>query len=96
MGNENKILTVVNEDGTSTEDMPKNPLKEKWDRLYPPIPKPEYSQICDGYSCDYCDRCPSGSNWIIPEEDREVWEEYQKELKEYFFKHGNIIHRNKY
>lgn len=63
--------------------MPENPLKEKWAKLYPPIPKPEYSQVCDGYSCMWCGRCPNGDNWKVPEEDREVWEEYQARLSEY-------------
>lgn len=63
--------------------MPENPLKEKWVKLYPPIPKPEYSQVCDGYSCMYCGRCPCGELWKVPEEDREVWEEYQAKLHEY-------------
>lgn len=46
-----KVNKLVNEDGTTFDDMPVNPLKEKWDKLYPPIPKPEFSQVCDGYSC---------------------------------------------
>ena len=45
---------IVNEDGTSMDDFPKNPLAEKWKRLYPPTPMPQYSQVCDGYSCAFC------------------------------------------
>lgn len=63
---------------------PQNPLAEKWDKLYPPIPMPQYSQVCDGYSCMWCGRCPRGDNWKVPEEDREVWEQYQRKLHEYF------------
>ena len=43
---------IVNEDGTPLDfERPKNPLEEKWERLYPPTPMPQYSQVCDGYSC---------------------------------------------
>lgn len=77
-------LNVVNEDGTPLGfEHPENPLKEKWDRLYPPTPMPQYSQVCDGYSCMWCGRCPSGSNWKVPEEDKEVWEQYLEQCKEY-------------
>lgn len=78
------LLNVVNEDGTPFDfEHPKNPLKEKWDRLYPPTPMPQYSQVCDGYSCMWCGRCPNGSNWKVPEEDKEVWEQYLEQCKEY-------------
>lgn len=77
-------LNVVNEDGTSLDfEFPKNPLKEKWDKLYPPTPMAQYSQVCDGYSCMWCGRCPDGSYWKVPEEDKEVWEQYQGQLREY-------------
>ena len=82
-------LEIVNEDGTPF-DPPQNPLKEKWEKLYPPIPMPQYSQVCDGYSCMWCDRCPNGSNWKIPEEDKEVWEQYLREKEEYMRKHNSI------
>lgn len=75
-------IQLVNEDGTDM-DYPENPLKEKWGRLYPPVPKPEYSQVCDGYSCMCCGRCPKGSYWKVPDEDRESWDAHQKELAEY-------------
>ena len=77
-------IDIVNEDGTPIDfNYPRNPLKEKWDRLYPPMPKPEYSQVCDGYSCMWCGRCPSGSNWEVPEEDLEIWYAYQEQVWEY-------------
>lgn len=76
-------IQLVNEDGTTLDDFPKNPLKNKWDKLYPPIPKPEYSQVCDGYSCMCCGRCPNGNYWKVPDEDKEVWDKYQKEIGEY-------------
>jgi hypothetical protein len=31
----------------------------------------------------WCDRCPSGSEWKVPEEDKEVWSEYQKQIERY-------------
>ena len=80
------IETIVNDDGT-VYDPPKNPLAEKWSKLYPPSPMPQYSQVCDGYSCMWCGRCPQGSYWKVPEEDKEVWEQYQEEFREY-----NMIH----
>lgn len=82
------ILNVVNEDGTSILDAPQNPLKEKWDKLYPPIPMPQYSQICDDYSCAWCGRCPRGYHWEVPEEDKAAWDEYQKQLLEYNKQHN--------
>lgn len=76
------IKKIVNEDGTDYNP-PQNPLKEKWDRLYPPTPMPQYSQVCDGYSCMWCGRCPSGSNWKVPEEDKDVWEQFIEQRREY-------------
>lgn len=77
-------LNVVNEDGTPLDfEYPKNPLEEKWSKLYPPTPMPQYSQVCDGYSCMWCGRCPNGENWKVPEEDKEVWEQYQEQIREY-------------
>lgn len=69
-------------------DIPKNPLEEKWNRLYPQIPKPEYSQVCDGYSCMWCGRCPKGEYFKIPEEDLELWNNYQKQLDNYLQSHS--------
>ena len=75
---------IVNEDGTPLDfERPKNPLEEKWERLYPPTPMPQYSQVCDGYSCMWCGRCPRGDNWKVPEEDKEIWEDYRRQCREY-------------
>lgn len=77
-------LEVVNEDGTPIDfERPEFPLKEKWDRLYPPTPNAKASQVCDGYSCMWCGRCPNGEYWKVPEEDKEVWADYQQQLLEY-------------
>lgn len=77
-------LEIINEDGTPIDfEYPKNPLEKKWSKLYPPIPRPQYSQVCDGYSCMWCERCPQGRYWKVPEEDKEVWKQYQKQIREY-------------
>ena len=89
-GNEPIINELVNGDGTPMNDFPKNPLKEKWDKLYPPTPMPQFCQVCDGYSCIYCGRCPKGSLWEVPEEDREIWEKYMQEVREYNRTHNNF------
>ena len=81
------IEVLFNEDGTEFCP-PKNPLQEKWNKLYPPIPKPEHSQVCDGYSCMWCGRCPRGEYWKVPEEDREIWEQYQREWAAYLEAHN--------
>ncbi|MEE1502977.1 MAG: hypothetical protein UGF89_01870 [Acutalibacteraceae bacterium] len=81
------IEKIVNEDGTPYNP-PANPLAEKWAKLYPPTPMPEYSQVCDGYSCMWCGRCPYGALWEVPEEDKAVWEEYAKSVAEYDATHN--------
>ena len=88
----NIITEIVNEDGTSLCNFPENPLKEKWSKLYPPIPKPEFSQVCDGYSCIWCGRCPSGSDWEVPNEDLEIWNEYKQQILEYHRIHNPKIY----
>lgn len=83
-------INVVNEDGTPMGyDFPVNPLNEKWDRLYPPTPMPHLSKVCDGYSCAWCGRCPSGDNWEVPEEDLEVWEQYLEQVRKYHRIHNS-------
>lgn len=81
------IERLLNEDG-SEFDPPKNPLWDKWERLYPPIPIPQYSQTCDGYSCMWCGRCPRGDNWKVPSEDVEIYNKYKKDYKDYIVKHN--------
>ena len=77
-------------DGTLFEP-PVNPLKEKWDKLYPPTPKPQYSQVCDGYSCMWCGRCPNGDYWKVPEEDKDIYDKWYKEYTDYCDSHGGIL-----
>ena len=88
------IKRIINEDGTLFNP-PKNPLADKWKLLYPPIPKPEYSQVCDGYSCEWCSRCPKGSNWKVPEEDQEVWNTYCEEVQAYVKLHNPSLNKKK-
>ena len=77
------------EDG-SPFNPPSNPLWNKWLEKYPPCPMPEYSQVCDGYSCMWCGRCPHGDYWKVPEEDKEVYDKWQVEYNNYMDKHGGI------
>lgn len=63
---------------------PKNPLIEKWEKLYPSISLPQFSQVCDGYSCIWCGRCPNGDKWEVPKEDIKVYNDWTK-------KSNNII-----
>lgn len=89
-------LQIVNEDGTDTNfEYPENPLKDKWDKLYPPTrdgkpcgPVLGYKE--DGlpimnYTCVLCheEKCQHSSYWKVPEEDREEWEKYRQAVLEY-------------
>lgn len=75
-------------------NFPKNPLKEKWNKLYPPTPMSQYSQVCDGYSCMWCGRCPKGDYWKVPEEDKEIWDKYQRQIYQYYKIHVQSITEN--
>lgn len=63
---------------------PRNPLKEKWDALYP---------TCEslGYKCIYCGKCPLGDDWKVPEEDKEVWKEHVQAVHNYLLDHERTI-----
>lgn len=93
--NEFLITEILNEDGTSMDDYPKNPLIEKWDKLYPPM---RFGNPCSpivgyypddfpipNYGCVLCnnEKCRHSNAFIIPEEDKEVYEEYRKKVDEY-------------
>lgn len=43
-----------------------NPVITYLKSLYPPVRKSECSQVCDGYSCMWCGRCPNGEYFKIP------------------------------
>lgn len=77
------IEMILNEDGTKY-DPPKNPLTEKWEKLYPSC------KGGSGYKCLYCGKCPYGEHWHVPEEDRDVWDSYMKVLYDYDLEHGNL------
>lgn len=77
------------EDGTPFEP-PENPLLEKWREKYPRVKMPQYSQVCDGWSCLWCERCPDGSEWKVPEEDKEEYAKFNKKYKEYISEHGGL------
>lgn len=65
-------------DGTPFEP-PEDPLFKK----YPPCEKHDYHCWC-------CSKCPRGWDWSIPEEDKEIFEQYRKEFNEYCESHGGI------
>ena len=88
------IKRIINEDGTPFNP-PENPLARKWSVLYPPIPKPEFSQVCDGYSCDGCSRCPRGSRWVVPEEDRAEFLAYREKYREYIRAHNPSLSKKR-
>lgn len=81
------ITGIINEDGTDFYP-PKNPLKEKWDDLYPPNQRYKSRINCEGYSCIWCDKCPNGYHWKVPEEDKEIWDQHIKEIHEYLKEHN--------
>ena len=96
-------LQIVNEDGTSIDNYPKNPLKEKWEKLYSTDVFGRDCSPIDGYKKDgtpymnyTCVLCQSrtcyNSNYFeIPEEDKEVWNEYQRRIDEYDKVHNPSI-----
>lgn len=101
------ITKIINEDGSKMDDYPKNPLKEKWDKLYPPM---RYGEPCsiilgyyeDGkpimnYSCVLCyeEKCPHSNGWKVPEEDKEEYEKYQKQIDEYHKIHNPSLYKLK-
>lgn len=85
------ITGIINEDGTDFNP-PKNPLQKKWDRLYPPNQRHKSGENCEGYSCMYCDKCPNGSYWKVPQEDKEEWEKHIKEVHKYLKDHNPTIY----
>lgn len=92
-------LEIVNEDGTGIDDFPKNPLKEKWDKLYmtdlfgrpcnPISGYQENGRPYENYGCVLCHSktCHHSDNFIVPDEDKEVYAEYKQQIKEY-----NMLH----
>lgn len=94
MNNEDAIGCLTFEDGTKYNPI-ENPLAAKWAKLYPESRRPELSQVCDGYSCAWCGRCPQGENWKLPEEDHKEYLAYcrerDKDLQEQQRVHGQLM-----
>ena len=86
------ITGIINEDGTDFHP-PVNPLKDKWDRLYPPNQKHKDKSNCEGYGCMWCDLCPNGSYWKVPEEDKEIWDRHIKDVDRYLKLHNPTLYR---
>lgn len=78
------ITELLNDDGT-VFDPPVNPLKEKWDKLYPPT---KDGQPCWGHRCMFCHRCPMGDYWKCPDEDRDIYDKYLEEYWAYMRAHN--------
>lgn len=76
------IEKIVNGDG-SDYNPPRNPLAEKWEKLYP-------SCTTGGYSCMYCGECPHGEYWKVPEEDKSIYDSYMQTIRQYNIDHGNV------
>ena len=41
-------------------------------------------------SCILCSNCPNSEYWQVPEEDKEVWEQHQLDVKKYIEDHGGL------
>lgn len=92
-----KQIEIVNEDGTPIDfEYPENPLKEKWDKLYPPNQRYSTGDNCEGYCCMYCGLCPKGEYWKVPEEDKEMWEKHLEDVKEYERVHNPSMYAKLY
>ena len=85
-----KIIRLTNEDGTSIDDTPKNPLLEKW---YKEFPMKESCKLIEennivNYSCLDCGHCPNGDLFEIPKEDLKEYNKFLKKYKKYLKKHN--------
>lgn len=104
----NTPLKIVMEDGTPLESVPRNPLIDKWKKEG--HTKDSLGNECsdilgyykDGrpivnYNCVLCSssECYLSDAWKVPEEDKETYEKWQKEVKE-FHKLHNPEMFNKY
>lgn len=90
-----QVIELVNNDGTSIDKMPKNPLEEKWAKKYNlngfgvecsnVLGKSENGNPIMNFSCVICHSrgCWRSDSFVVPEEDKEEYEKYLKELNEY-------------
>lgn len=74
-------------DGTAF-DPPQNPLKEKWANLYPPCDLSDNGDF--DYSCILCGKCPNGDSWEVPEEDKEIYNQWRLDFSSYVEEHGGL------
>ena len=78
-------MSILFKDGTPVNPPP-NPLKAKWDKLFPSCA----TDIEDYYRCIYCGKCPKGDDWECPEEDKAVYEAWRLESDRYYEAHGGF------
>lgn len=80
-----KQLKIIDEDNNILENLPKNPLFDKWKAQYPKrgICKIFEENNMANYSCINCSRCPEGDLFEVPLEDLKEYREYAKKVKEY-------------
>ena len=99
---------VLMEDTVSLEDIQKNPLIDKWKAEG--YTKDEYGKECsavlghqeDGrpimnYNCVLChsSNCYLSDYWVVPEEDKEAFEKWQKSVSDFHKTHSAELF-NKY
>lgn len=107
MSDERTISTILNEDGTESTTYPKNPLIEKWDATpplrhgHPCSPYLDKEKKWMNYTCVIChnENCRFSDDFVVPDEDKEVYEKWRRECDEYdkihnpklySLKHGDI------
>lgn len=59
---------------------PINPLLKKYPQC----------EMGPDYKCMYCDKCPIGSDYKVKPEDKEEYDMWQKELKNYYEANGGL------
>ncbi len=83
-----KLIDLHFKDGT-LYNPPKNPLYDKY-----PMCKNGLA-----YECMWCDKCPLGDKFSPKEEDKEIYDKYEKDFFEYLNNHGgfrNLVFNIKY
>ena len=100
-----KITCIVNEDGTEFKP-PKDYLREKWLKENPPM---RHGKPCSpilgyqengapymNYTCVLCteEKCVHSSNFKVPDKDREEYDKYLEECREYFTAHNPNFFNN--
>ena len=96
-----EIKNILNEDG-SEFDPPINPLLEKWKEKYNTKNGEPCSSVLGyrsngtpimNYSCVLCHEknCYVSDGFIVPEEDKDIYEKYLKDNKEYMKLHNPLL-----